>query len=216
MKNIIDIYKEYKIMPNLAVHQFRVAAVAWQICESFNIDVDKDSIVKACLLHDMGNIIKFNLIQTQALFGLSDLEIQDAIIVQNEFIQKYGKSEHEATVLIGRELGVSSYVLELIDCVDSSNLEILAMKDDFNKKICMYADGRVTPHGVVSINERSREAKERYQNHPNKFDEESRLHFNKNLGRMEQQIFSHSKIKPEDINDESIKNYLEKLQNYSI
>ena len=203
-------------MPNLVMHQIRVAAVAMQICESLNIEIDKESIIKACLLHDMGNIIKFNLIQTQLLFGLSDLEIKDAIAVQNEFIQKYGKSEHKATVLIGEELGVSPHILELIDCVDSSNLEILAMNDDFNKKICMYADGRVTPHGVVSIQERSREAKERYKNHPNKFDEESRLHFNKNLGSVEKQIFSHTKIKPEDINNESVKNYLEKLKDYSI
>ena len=203
-------------MPNLVQHQIRVAGVSMQICDSLDIKVDKDSIVKACLLHDMGNIIKFNLIQTQSLFGLSDLEIKDAIIIQNEFIQKYGKSEHKATVSIGEELGVSPYILELIDCVDSSNLEILAMNDDFNKKICMYADGRVTPHGVVSIQERSLEAKERYKNHPNKFDEESRLHFNKNVGSIESQIFSHSNIKPEDINDESIKNFLEILKNFEI
>lgn len=216
MKNIIEIYKEYKIMPNLTMHQMRAAAVAMQICESLDIEIDTDSVVKACLLHDMGNIIKFNLIQTQLFFGLSDIEIQDATIIQNEFIKKYGKNEHKATVLIGEELGVSLYILDLINCVDSSNLEILTMNDDFNKKICMYADGRVTPHGVVSIEERSREAKERYKNHPNKFDEESRLHFNKNLSLMQNQIFSHSNIRPEDINDESIKNYLEKLQSISI
>ncbi|MFA6999872.1 MAG: HD domain-containing protein [Candidatus Paceibacterota bacterium] len=216
MKNIIDIYKEYKIMPNLVMHQIRVAAVAMQICESLDIEIKKESIVKACLLHDMGNIIKFNLIQTQLVFGFSDLEIKDAIIVQNEFIQKYGTNEHKASLKIGKELGVSDYVLDLIDSVDSSATEILVVNDDFNKKICMYADGRVTPHGVFSIQERSREAKERYKNHPNKFDEESRLHFNKNLGSVEQQIFSHTKIKPEDINDESIKNYLEKLQSYFI
>ena len=38
----------------------------------------------------------------------------------------------------------------------------------------------------------------------------------KNLTEIEKQIFSHLNIKPEEINDESIKNYLEKLQDFSI
>lgn len=214
MKNIIEIYKEYKITPFLMKHQMRVAAVAMEICESLNIEIEEESIVKACLLHDMGNVIKFNL----ALFPEENEPegIEYWQKVKDEYIEKYGKSEHKATTLIGEELGVSQRILELINSVDSSAVEILAMNDDFNKKICMYADGRVTPHGVVSIEERSREAKERYKDHPHTFDEESRLHFNKNLYLMEKQIFSHSSIKPEDINDESIKNYLEKLQSISI
>ena len=49
-------------MPNLAMHQLRVAGVAMQICESLDTNIDTNSVVKACLLHDMGNIIKFNLL----------------------------------------------------------------------------------------------------------------------------------------------------------
>ena len=41
MKKITEIYKEYKIMPNLQMHQYRVAAVAMQICESLNIKIDE-------------------------------------------------------------------------------------------------------------------------------------------------------------------------------
>lgn len=214
MKNIVDIYKEYKIMPNLVMHQMRVAAVAMQIIESMDIEVDKEIIVKACLLHDMGNIIKFKLDHFPEQNEPAGIDYWQS--VKDEYIIKYGEKEHIANFKIAKELGVSDYILDLINCVDSSIVEILAMNNDFNKKICMYADGRVTPHGVVSIEERSMEAKERYKYHPNTFDEESRLHFNKNLYLMENQIFSHSKIRPEDINDESIKDYLEKLKDYSI
>ncbi len=60
MKNASEIYAEYRLMPNLKQHQFRVAAVAEIICKNLSEVVDKDNIILACLYHDMGNIIKFD------------------------------------------------------------------------------------------------------------------------------------------------------------
>ena len=201
-------------MPNLVMHQIRVAAVAMQICESLDIEIEKENIIRACLLHDMGNIIKFQLDLFPEWNNPEGTEYWQ--IIKNEYISKYGKNEHQASLLIALELGVIDRIKDLVYCVDSASVEKIAQGNDFSEKICMYADGRVTPHGVVSINERTLEAKERYKNHPNKFDEESRFHFNKNLNSIEKQIFSHTKIKPEDITDDSIKDYLEKLKNFSI
>jgi len=48
-------------MPQLDEHQLTVAAVADFICAHFNGNINRNNIVKACLLHDMGNIIKFDL-----------------------------------------------------------------------------------------------------------------------------------------------------------
>lgn len=214
MKNIIEIYKEYKIMPNLVMHQLRVAAVAMEICESLDVEIDTNSVVRACLLHDMGNIIKFNLDRFPEWNKPEGTEYWQK--VKDEYVEKYGKNEHKATILIGEELGLSQRILELIDCVDSLHIETITLGSDICKKICLYSDNRVTPHGVVSSEERSLEAKERYKDHSHSFSEESRLHFNKKLDLIENDIFSHSNIKPEDINDESIKNYLEKLQSISI
>jgi hypothetical protein len=104
----------------------------------------------------------------------------------------------------------------LVDCVDSSTVSIVLNSSDFCKKICFYADNRVSPHGIVSVEEHSLNAKERYKNHPHSFSEESRLVFNKYISEIEKQIFSVSKIKPEDINDESIKKYLEDIKNFEI
>ncbi|MFA6355280.1 MAG: HD domain-containing protein [Candidatus Paceibacterota bacterium] len=214
MKNIIEIYKEYKIMPILVMHQVRVAAVAIQISKSLNDKkINEDSILKACLLHDMGNIIKFDLDHFSDWNKPEGTEYWQKI--KNEYIEKYGKNEHKATLLIGKEIGISSRILELIDSIDSSVAKNIVEGDDFEKKICMYADNRVSPHGIVSAEEHSLDAKERYKNHPNVFNEESRVSFMKNLFIIEKQIFSNSNIKPEEINDESIKNYLEELKNYN-
>jgi hypothetical protein len=210
MRKITEIYKDYKIMPNLQMHQLRVASVASFICDSLSIKVDKESIVQACLIHDMGNIIKFHLDKFPEWNKPEGLEYWQE--VKNDFIIRYGNNEHHATLDIARELGASDYILELVNCIDASSVEIIKMQDDFGQKICIYADNRVSPHGVVSSEEHSLEAKERYKNHPHAFDEKSRLFFNENLNLIEKQIFSKTKIKPEDINDESIKNYIEILK----
>ncbi|MFA6386789.1 MAG: HD domain-containing protein [Candidatus Paceibacterota bacterium] len=214
MKNIVEIYKDYRIMPNLVTHQMRVAAVAMQIIKSLDFEVDQESVVKACLLHDMGNIIKFQL------DFFPEWNKPDILVywqgVKEEYIFKYGSDEHKASLLIADELGASVKIKDLVYCVDSASVEMIANEDDFDRKLCLYADGRVSPSGVVSINERSLDAKKRYRDHPNKFDEERRIFHNTNLNSIEKQIFSHTSIRPEDINDESIKDYLEKLKDYSI
>ncbi|OGJ05053.1 hypothetical protein A2387_02880 [Candidatus Nomurabacteria bacterium RIFOXYB1_FULL_36_10] len=214
MKKITEIYKEYNIMPMLAMHQMRVAGVAMQICEALDVEVDKESVIKACLLHDMGNIIKFKLEQRPEWNEPLGTAYWQG--VKDDFILKYGNDEHHASLEIAKELGLSTSIYDLINCIDASVAEKIVIEDDFNKKICAYVDNRVSPHGVVSVEEHSLDAKKRYEDHPHAFDEEKRIFFNKNLFEIENQIFSHTKIKPEDINDESIVPYLEKLQDFSI
>ena len=201
-------------MPNLAMHQMRVAAVAMQICGSLDIEINKENIIKACIFHDMGNIIKFDLDHFPEWNKPEGDEYWKGI--KNDYISKYGKDEHKASLKIGEELELSNDTLSLIDCVDSSYVEIIRKEDDIAKKICIYSDNRVTPHGVVSVEDHSLEAKERYKDHPHAFDEEGRQFFNENLNLIEKQIFFHSNIKPEDIDDLSIEKYLLELQDFSI
>ena len=93
MRKITDIYNEYKIMPHLQMHQLRVAAVASVICDSIDFDLDKNLVITTCLLHDMGNVIKFNLNQTKSVFGLSDGEVAEVKVIKEEFIKKYGEDK---------------------------------------------------------------------------------------------------------------------------
>lgn len=214
MNKITDIYVEKKIMPLLQIHQLRTAAVALYICENLNIDIDQESTVKACLLHDMGNIIKFKLDNFPEWNKPEGTEYWEN--VKYDYILKYGNDEHQASLKIAQEIGVSKYIHNLINCVDSASIEIINMESDFCQKICIYADNRVSPHGVVSAEEHSLDAKERYKNHPHAFSEERRLFFNENLFSIEKQIFSHTKIKPEDINNESISTHLDKVKDILI
>ena len=216
MRKITDIYSEYKIMPNLIMHQLRVTAVAEQICKSLDIEVDKESIIKACLLHDMGNVIKFDMVQTKSIFGLSDSEIENIKKIQDEFIQKYSHDEEKANVEIARELDVSETVVQFISGNGFNNLCIIKDNTDWGSKILQYSDLRVGPKGVLSYDERMDDGKKRYANHKNYVEEEER---NKivNCGRdIEKQIFAHSNIKQEYITDESVKEMIEELKNFEI
>ncbi len=214
MKKIGEIYKKYKIDSLLIMHQMRVASIAWKICNEMNIKVNKNNIILACLFHDMGNIIKYDFIHFSERYEKEGLEYWKNI--QQEFIAKYGFNEHVATLIINKEIGLGLEVIELIEVMDSKVMEKIYLSDSFDLKICKYADLRAAPHAVVSLNERLEEAKKRYEGHRNAFDAEQRKLFKENIEKIENQIFSKCKIKPEDINDETIKPYLEKLTDFII
>jgi exopolyphosphatase/pppGpp-phosphohydrolase len=216
MRKISEIYKEYKILPNLQEHQLRVAGVAMQICETLDIELNKKDISTACLLHDMGNIIKFDLNQTQVMHGISDSEMENVIKIQDEFIEKYGEDEHKATLDISKELNTSENVFKLLNAVGFSQAQKNLENKNISNKIVCYADMRVAPYGVVSVTERNADGRKRYQNHKNADSDDFRSKMELCLLEIEQQIFSHSKIKPEDITDESIKPYMEKLREFEI
>ena len=201
-------------MQNLQLHQLRVASVACQICISLTNKVDTESVVKACLLHDMGNIIKFDLSYFPEFNKPEGIDYWKQ--VQDEYIEKYGHNEHHATIEIVKELGCSDSITSLIDAIDHNYVAKNNANMTLEEKLCVYADNRVTPHGIVSLRERSEEARARYKNHPNRIVEEDNFIFIKNLEDFEKEIFSSSSIKPIDVNDKSAEKHIEELRNFEI
>jgi len=217
MRNILEIYEQYKIMPNLSLHQLRVASVISLIIHNMDIEVDKDVAIQGGLLHDMGNIIKFDLNYFPEFNEPKGLEYWQN--VQNEYFEKYGTDEHEATQKILKELNVNPRVIEVDSKMVFGNLCIDKEGNDWELKLLHYADMRVGPHGVLTYEERMEDAKKRYAN---KLDDEmTREKDRKEIllacgKEIENQIFEHCKIKPEDITDESISEILQELKGYMI
>jgi hypothetical protein len=178
------------------------------------VPVDEDSIIKACLLHDMGNIIKFRLDYFPQFNQPEGLEYWQN--VQKDYFAKYGDDEHEATLKILKELNVSKNIFNIVSTVGYPYLEEVRDSEDFNKKVATYADFRVSPHAVVSIAERSADGKKRYEGVKNDVTPEERGHRDQYVLEIEKQIFTHSKIRPEDITDASIAANIEKLKNFEI
>ncbi len=212
---IKDIYQKYKIMPNLRLHMYRVAGVASVICDFANITVDRQSIVSAALLHDMGNIIKFNLDLFPVFLKPEGKEYWHK--VQNEYFEKYGQDEHVATIEIAKEIGVDEKVMDLLNNIGFSKMNFTSESSDFNLKIAAYSDMRVEPHGVVSLEKRLIDGRARNMVRKSAFGND--VIYEKMasyLRKIEKQIFEKTLIKEDSITDEKILNYVTKLSDFEI
>ena len=214
-KSIEDIYKKYKIPPSLQRHMLWVAAVASMICDNFEESLLKEDIVTACLLHDMGNIVKYDMDVFPDLLEPEGAEYWKK--VQEEFMQKYGKDDHQANLKIVKELGLSINIIQFVDRVDFPLWCANSRDNNMGNKIMIYSDSRVCPHGIVSYEERMEEGRKRYQDRKdNNLKEEERKKLVACGKDIEKQIFAKCKIKPEDINDETVKQIIEKLKDFVV
>lgn len=210
--NIQEIYEKYKIMPQLQLHQLRVAAVASIIADNFEAELDNNSITTACLLHDMGNIIKFDLQKFPRFLEPKGLEYWQKVKIY--FEEKYGPDEHKATFEIVKKLQVSRNVREIIAAYGFSKAVQTHKTTDYNIKIAAYSDHRVNPLGICSLNERIKDGEKRYENNPKykgKFQTLAPV-----WKKIEKQIFAKCKIAPIDINEKSVRPLIDKLRKYKI
>lgn len=85
--NILEIYKKYYLSENLQMHMLRVAACSNLIIDNWiGKEIDKASIIRVCLLHDMGNMVKIP--------------------------EDFSKNEEKANHLIECSLGIEKQIME--------------------------------------------------------------------------------------------------------
>ncbi len=208
--NILRIYDKYHLPENLQMHMLRVAACSNLIIDNWNGPyIDKQAIIRVCLLHDMGNMVKIQENESK------DIEF---LKIRKEYFDKYGTNDHEINLEIGKQEGLTEKELKILDGKRSRKNEETLKSNSYERKICAYCDQRVAPDGVVSIKERLEDAKVRYKNKPLSVwsNEEKANHLiDCSLG-MEKQIMEHCILNSDDINDRTIKKYIEKLKKYDI
>jgi len=213
MRTISDIYSEYTIMPNLALHQLRVAAVAKHILDALKIH--NRSVISACLLHDMGNMIKFRLTDFPEFLEPQGLEYWEK--VKSAMVEKYGAEEHLATVRIAEEIGISEETMACLNAVGFTKT-IQNLQAPLAHKICAYADMRVGPKGVLTLQERFDDGRKRYANRTDRtLLEVEKLEALYVAGfELEKQIFEGLALKPEEITDSRIEQEVETLKEWEI
>jgi hypothetical protein len=218
MRTPREIYEAYRTMPSLDTHQLRVASVAKMICDSFDGPLDARSIILTCLFHDMGNIIKADLDYFPDLFRDTE-EREYWKKVKQEYIEKYGVSEHYAALAITEELGLPEVVRRYIAGIGFSNVKTTSDSGSFEEKICEYADLRVGPRGILSLDGRITDIHTRYagRHHAAVPDDENEFNELKQAAfEMQDQVFTKCSITPEDINDESVAPIVEELRDYQV
>lgn len=211
--NILDVYKKYQIMPNLKIHQLRVAAVASLICKNLkNKDlVDIFEITKSCLLHDMGNILKFDLSFFPEFTQPEGLGYWQE--VKTNFGKMYGESEYIATQNIIKELNQSENFLENSNKTGFSKAVEALNSQNLNWMICNYSDMRVGPFGILSLKERTEDGKKRHER--NNSTGKKNTNFSEIilvLEKIEKNIFEKCDFLPSEINNERVNSEIELLK----
>lgn len=220
------IYDRYKLTPALQRHQRRVAAVSELIFENLDEDAsrkigagERRAVRAATLLHDMGNVIKFNFDVLPEFLEPQGRDYWQKI--KEQFIKRYGNDEKSAIMQIARELGTPTRVQELIDSVGFTNVQENLKSGDLARQITDYADMRVDPHGIVSLEKRITEGKKRWEKNYSAKDITEK---NKQLyaecvrcfEELETEIFQHAEIAPKDITNETADSHITALQTATI
>lgn len=216
---ISEIYKRYNIMRQLQMHMFRVASVAVVVFDGLAeagekfADGDRDVLIQACLLHDMGNIVKFNLDFMPETLEPEGREHWEKI--KSETIEQYGPEQHIATMKIIAEIGVSPRICELAGGIGFWNACKHLEGSDMLAKIASYSDMRVTPLGIESLSARLEDLKNRYASHNNDRSEEVKTVENC-LSDIERKLFTRLPFSPDSITEDSTASTREELSEYIV
>lgn len=212
--SIREIYSRFRIPPNLQMHMMRVAAVGALVCDNWKGPaISKEEIVAALLIHDLANIVKFNLDSPQSTAlpqgELGRIEFWKA--VKADVIKRYGADDHAATLKMVEEVGAPDKLKTLLD--DLGKVEDGAADpagfDDWPLKICLYSDMRVGLNGVVSIEQRIADLLHRYRGTPK---EEKFRKLGDIAPPVCKEVIRNTLLDPEAVNDESIESYLREFQ----
>lgn len=208
--NILKIYQKYHLPENLQLHMLRVAACSNLIVDHWQgPELDRGAIIRVSLLHDMGNMVKIPEDFSQD---------EEFLKICKIYFEKYGTNDHEINLEIGKQEGLTQKELELLNGKRSRKNEETMLSNSYERKICAYCDQRACPDGIVGIVERLEDAKIRYKDKPLSVwsNEEKANRMIECALEIEKQIMQFCKIKPENINDESIANHVENLKKYEI
>lgn len=195
---ISEIYKNYPVNKGLREHMYRVAAVVTLLCRYLPASVNTDAVITAALLHDMGNLVKTNFEIAFELFEPEGVKYWQK--QKQKMIAQYGKDDHEVTVAIVKEIGVSELIITILNATGLEQVEKIANHGSLEEKIMMYADMRVGLTGVISLDARMDDVSTRYAH---KHTPESLVRYRSVLHVIEQELFTDIRIAPADINDES-------------
>lgn len=253
---ISQIYQLYPVPDNLAWHMLRVGAVGeWLINNLVNTHlVDHHILISTLLLHDLGNLVKFDLkkfasfldsqldnqlngqLKSQTSLAISNVvNLQNSNKVSNPLdqqkdlnywqeqqvlaIKNFGKDEYQATLKMVSQLSTPAKVLEILSGVSISNAKQIANNSDFNLKVALYADYRIAPQGLVSLDQRIDDLLVRYagREQESELARPSTMEANRHwLKQIEQQLASQLKISINQLNSQLVEERASALQNYDI
>jgi len=168
---IKDIYLRYHIPPNLQDHMITVTKVSRFISSHWtqkNLNINQ--LILAALLHDLGNIVKFDFDNHPEFLGKEMSNISFWKQEQQLVISKYGNDDHIVTKTMLEEIGIEKNVIEVILGKSFGNTLDILKSDNFLSKILLYSDLRVLPMGIGPLKKRIEDIKSRLKKYKNRQD----------------------------------------------
>ena len=159
---VAEIYKKYNIPPNLIEHQLTVAKVICVLQKHWlGVEINWQEMILIGLMHDIGNIVKFDFDKYPEFLGQEKKNLVFWKEEQKRIIKKYGKDDHLAVKKILKELNLNLHIDEVIQKKSFKNSVLIAQSDDWYTKILAYADLRVLPGGIGTLDERIEDVRKR-------------------------------------------------------
>lgn len=168
-----EAYSIYQTPIALQNHMLGVASLAKILLEHWTGQpLHIDEIIKACTIHDIAKPMIFDL-SKQKQYGISDDEIHKLELFQTELKQKFGEHEHTATIGICKEIGCSEEIVTYVDHLEWEYIPRWLETQDWASLIPIYADMKMGPKGIMPLDERLAEIKNRVGNDDAEEDEKN-------------------------------------------
>ena len=215
---IQDIYEKYHVPPHLQMHMLRVTVVVNLIGEKvLGLSPDEMSaVLTASLFHDMWNILKFDMSVYPAVREPEGVAYRQGV---QEQWRQYGATEHEATMTVASEVWLCSEALAVLDPLVTLPATHNAKTAWRLVKLCEYADGRVWPFGLVSLEERFEDLLHRDMKNFTLSEthvREKHKECLQALQSIEQELFVWAAFGPEDIDGDVVERLVEGFRGYEV
>jgi hypothetical protein len=160
-----EIYAKYQLPEILQKHLYRVTSLMAVVLDHWcGPELNQPLLIQTMLLHDLGNLVKFDLSDEAPFHLMSARERSFYQELQAQWHLKYGKDADSATCQLIRELGLKNAeaIIQLIQGHQADKLAETAAGEDWPQKLVDYTDFRVGPQGLVSLTQRFSDLTARY------------------------------------------------------
>lgn len=154
---VAEIFARYHTPSDLQRHQREVAMVASYLSDHWQGNsVNKDLLIQSALLHDLGNLVKFQ----RPFLGNMGERAEYWQKVQDEQRARFGQDAKQATLQMVDELGLGQTVGAVL-----RDMEVLFAGGEtvrVEAQLVECSDLMVTPEGIVGYERRKRDLIDRY------------------------------------------------------
>lgn len=157
---------------------------------------------KLALVHDLGNLVRFDLEKHSELLEEEQPNIEYWKLKKEEMKSKYGSDDHEATFKMLMEIDISDKAIEAIGSKSFVNVGTIKDSTSWPLKLLFYSDLRTMPFGIGSLKERNEELQAR---RPDLVGRPDFVNLVKSCFEIEMQIQKYLDCGVSEINDRTIK-----------